>query len=389
MDFVVYPVGKSRVRPAAALARRGRGVVAVASEMPAKEPAAAAPPAVNSMSRLSTTRVAHTFPVRPARAADAPAVAAMAAAGAGGGGSTITGDPAAGQDLVGTTACYVADGGPGVGVVGSACIVLPGEPVPAGFDATDADTAIIADIRVRPDLARQQPEAADEVCRKLLAAAEGYCAQCGSAVAVLGCDPAADAAACALYERAGWSADLKSGLPSARRVLLTKSLAAPVDYAAAPSAAAGMTELTAGQVAEFLENGFILLEDCIDKQLCAEWRAAAWSRIGMAADDPGTWSQEFVGVPGAHSEPVSTLAPRAWRAICDLIGGPDRAAGIPSWGDSFALNLGKPQGQRLEAQAGSGPGPGSSSGTGPGSGFGPGSDWHPPSASFPGAGCKC
>ena len=54
---------------------------------------------------------------------------------------------------------------------------------------------------------------------------------------------------------------------------------------------------------------------------------------------------------------MSQIAPKAWRAMCDLLGGAERVATEPSWGDGFALNLGKP-----------------------------GMEWEPPAADFDGAG---
>lgn len=104
--------------------------------------------------------------------------------------------------------------------------------------------------------------------------------------------------------------------------------------------APGMRELTERQVEEFLENGWLLLEGVIDPQLCAQWREAAWERIGLHPEGP--WSESMVRVPPTNSKPISEAAPRAWRAICDLIGGEDRAAAPPNFSDGFALNLGSP-----------------------------------------------
>ena len=47
---------------------------------------------------------------------------------------------------------------------------------------------------------------------------------------------------------------------------------------------------------------------------------------------------------------MSQNAPKSWRAMCDLVGGAERVATEPSWGDGFALNLGKP-GMEWEAPA--------------------------------------
>ena len=38
--------------------------------------------------------------------------------------------------------------------------------------------------------------------------------------------------------------------------------------------------------------------------------------------------------------PIREIAPRAWEAICDLLGGEDRIANTqPSWGDGFIINF--------------------------------------------------
>jgi len=49
-----------------------------------------------------------------------------------------------------------------------------------------------------------------------------------------------------------------------------------------------------------------------------------WIRLGYKSDDPSTWKAERVNMPHHKSEPVKTFAPKAWAAMCELVGGQER-----------------------------------------------------------------
>ena len=102
--------------------------------------------------------------------------------------------------------------------------------------------------------------------------------------------------------------------------------------------------LTESDVNHFVEKGHIVLQDCFPRELAEEWRGFAFKRLGCAPDDPSTWETPRIHLPSMNRVPIQEVAPRAWDAICDLVGGEDRIAdpwgnSKPSWGDGFIINF--------------------------------------------------
>ena len=98
--------------------------------------------------------------------------------------------------------------------------------------------------------------------------------------------------------------------------------------------------LTESDVDHFVEKGHIVLKDCFSRELAAEWRELAFKRLGYDPDDPTSWEQPRIHLPSMNRMPIREIAPRAWDAICDLLGGEDRIAhSEPSWGDGFIINF--------------------------------------------------
>ena len=102
--------------------------------------------------------------------------------------------------------------------------------------------------------------------------------------------------------------------------------------------------LTESDVNHFVEKGHIVLQNCFPRELAEEWRAFAFKRLGCAPDDPSTWETPRIHLPSMNRVPIQEVAPRAWHAICDLVGGEDRIAdpwgnSKPSWGDGFIINF--------------------------------------------------
>lgn len=98
--------------------------------------------------------------------------------------------------------------------------------------------------------------------------------------------------------------------------------------------------LTKTQAAHFLERGFVILQNCFSPEEAAERRAFAFKRLGYDQDDPSTWADDRVHLPGMNRFPIREFAPEAWAAICDLLGGEERIADPnASWGDGFIINF--------------------------------------------------
>ena len=99
--------------------------------------------------------------------------------------------------------------------------------------------------------------------------------------------------------------------------------------------------LTADDVRQFLEKGYVKLSGCFTREAADEHTRHIWDRLGYRADDPSTWERPSVHMASHQDIDVPTFAPKAWRAACELIGGEERmAAGNPfPWTDGFIVNL--------------------------------------------------
>ena len=104
-------------------------------------------------------------------------------------------------------------------------------------------------------------------------------------------------------------------------------------------------QLTDADVDHFLAHGYIKLKDCFTREQAAEITENVWTRLGMSPTDKSTWTSERINMPGHKEMDVSVFAPKAWDAICDLVGGAERiSAENRNWRDSLIVNLGTPQG---------------------------------------------
>lgn len=100
-------------------------------------------------------------------------------------------------------------------------------------------------------------------------------------------------------------------------------------------------KLTQQQIDHFMKKGFVRLPNCFSRAKAAEWTADVWTRLGYSPSDKSTWAAERIHMPEHRQEPVKTFAPKAWAAICELLGGEDRVAEhSATWNDAFIVNLG-------------------------------------------------
>jgi hypothetical protein len=100
-----------------------------------------------------------------------------------------------------------------------------------------------------------------------------------------------------------------------------------------------LTTLTPEEVEHFLEYGYVKLTQCFDRATADEWRAFAFERLGYDADDASTWAEARVHLPGMNEVDVAEFAPRAYGAICDLLGGQERVKRPLRWRDGLIVNF--------------------------------------------------
>ena len=98
--------------------------------------------------------------------------------------------------------------------------------------------------------------------------------------------------------------------------------------------------LTETEIEHFLEKGHIIVRDCFSRDLAKEWTALAYKRLGYDPTDPTTWKEERIHMPSMNRVSIRKVAPKAWDAICDLLGGEERLANLdPQWGDGLICNF--------------------------------------------------
>ncbi|KAJ7150827.1 hypothetical protein C8R43DRAFT_887227 [Mycena crocata] len=100
--------------------------------------------------------------------------------------------------------------------------------------------------------------------------------------------------------------------------------------------------LSPAQKAHFLTHGFVHLSQCFSREASETFTENLWTRLGMSPHDKSTWHTERTNMPSHNSVLISEFAPKAWNAICELVGGEDRISETTKvWKDSFIVNLGK------------------------------------------------
>jgi ectoine hydroxylase-related dioxygenase (phytanoyl-CoA dioxygenase family) len=113
--------------------------------------------------------------------------------------------------------------------------------------------------------------------------------------------------------------------------------------------------LTQKQVQSFLDKGYLVVEDCLDTTIANRWIDEAYERLGYDKDNPATWQKDIIWMDHKNQLPVRELAPKAWNAILDVVGGEDRLESqvmqIESkhfstinssiWSDAFIVNFHK------------------------------------------------
>jgi hypothetical protein len=99
-------------------------------------------------------------------------------------------------------------------------------------------------------------------------------------------------------------------------------------------------QLSDQEVDHFVRHGYVVLEDCFDPASAREWIDRAWVRFGYDRDDPQQWVEKRIQLSTLDSVDAQDLAPKAWAAAVQLLGGEDRIDLPWQWGDGFIANLG-------------------------------------------------
>ncbi|GGM49556.1 phytanoyl-CoA dioxygenase [Longimycelium tulufanense] len=80
--------------------------------------------------------------------------------------------------------------------------------------------------------------------------------------------------------------------------------------------------LTPEQIEGFVRDGFVHVREAFPRSVADAARAILWRRTGLDPDDPATWTQPVIRIPGAADEPfrVAANSPRLHAAFDQLVG---------------------------------------------------------------------
>jgi hypothetical protein len=99
-------------------------------------------------------------------------------------------------------------------------------------------------------------------------------------------------------------------------------------------------ELTDQEVDHFLQHGYVVVKNCFDPGSAQAWIDRAWVRFGCDRDNPAEWVEKRIHLAARTSVDAREVAPRAWNAAAQLVGGEDRLQLPWNWNDGFIANLG-------------------------------------------------
>ena len=106
------------------------------------------------------------------------------------------------------------------------------------------------------------------------------------------------------------------------------------------------SHLSADDVAQWLEHGWLRVTNALDSALVDQWVSELWVRTGYDEHDKTTWDKEYFHMPRHREVPAETFCPEAWAKIKEICGGglmvEDRVDEDREtfYGDGFIVNWG-------------------------------------------------
>ncbi|KIJ30671.1 hypothetical protein M422DRAFT_267717 [Sphaerobolus stellatus SS14] len=100
--------------------------------------------------------------------------------------------------------------------------------------------------------------------------------------------------------------------------------------------------LSEEQRQHFLEHGWVRIPKAISPENIEKFSSDVWVRLGYDKDDMSTWKQEQIHLPRHREIQWKEFTPKAWSAICEILGGEDKIDPnlFSKCGDSLTVNLG-------------------------------------------------
>ncbi|KAG8753905.1 hypothetical protein FRC12_011382 [Ceratobasidium sp. 428] len=99
--------------------------------------------------------------------------------------------------------------------------------------------------------------------------------------------------------------------------------------------------LTQEQVDFFMNHGYVVIKQALKEEWIERVTHDVWIRLGVDPNDKSTWSVERVNQPWHRRALAKDVAPAAWGAICEIVGGEERIADhCKEWRDGLITNMG-------------------------------------------------
>jgi hypothetical protein len=99
--------------------------------------------------------------------------------------------------------------------------------------------------------------------------------------------------------------------------------------------------LTDSDIEHFIQRGFVRITGCFSRELARDWTRRACERLYCNVDDPATWPSGRMRPPETQRVSFESIAPKAWQAACELVGGAERVLLPCTWGDGLIINFGR------------------------------------------------
>jgi len=103
------------------------------------------------------------------------------------------------------------------------------------------------------------------------------------------------------------------------------------------------------EVEHFLQHGHVVLPGCFSREAAQELIDDAYSQLGYDSQDASTWQKPMAFLYPSRPMPIREFSPKLWGAICQLIGGEDRAAEPQGSMGQFVINFRRGQGEPWQA----------------------------------------
>ena len=114
-----------------------------------------------------------------------------------------------------------------------------------------------------------------------------------------------------------------------------------------------LSTLSKKEAQSFIQKGYLHLKNCFGRDIAKSWTDKAFERLSYDPHDSATWEKPIVWMDHHNKMPVKELAPKAWGALCDVVGGEERIDGTIryieskhftsieplNWSDSFVVNF--------------------------------------------------